>query len=135
MSYRSFVMIKPEGITKGLYGHIVQRFLDRGFKITQCRMLTPSKKLAEDHYAEHLGKDFFERIINHIASGPVLALVLESQYDCICTIRQMIGPTDPAIAMPGTIRGDYALSKFENMIHASDSEKSAEREISLWFSQ
>lgn len=135
MLFRSFIMIKPEGVSRGLYGNIIQRFLDRGFKITHCRMLTPSKELAEGHYAEHKGKDFFGRITSHIASGLVLAIVLESPYECISTVRKMIGSTDPAEANPGTIRGDYALSKFENVIHASDSKESAEREIALWFSQ
>ena len=134
MSFQTFIMIKPEGVNKGLIGTIIKRFEVRGFKISQCKMLTPSKELAESHYDEHKGKDFFDRIVNNIASGPVVAIVLESQFECISMVRKMIGATDPQEASPGTIRGDYAISKFQNMIHASDSIESANREIALWFS-
>jgi len=134
MAYRTFVMIKPEGVSRSLCGAIIKRFETRGFKMSQCRMLTPSKELAENHYIEHKGKDFYERITSHIASGPVLAMVIESQYECtVSLVRKMLGTTDPFDSNPGTIRGDYAISKYQNIIHASDSKESADREISLWF--
>jgi len=126
-------MIKPDGVDRGLIGEILTRFEKKGFKIIQCQMLTPSKELAENHYAEHKGKSFFPRIINYVTSGPVLALTLEGHEGCFATVRKMVGATFPENADPGTIRGDFGMYRDHNVIHASDSVESANREISLWF--
>jgi nucleoside-diphosphate kinase len=134
MSFRTFIMIKPDGVSRGLTGSIISRFEKRGFRLIKCQMLQPSKDLAEKHYEEHRGKDFFDRITDYISSGPVVAFVVESPCECINIVRKMIGKTDPVDAEPGTIRGDFAISKYQNVIHASDSTFSAEREIALWFS-
>lgn len=133
--FRSFVMIKPDGVSRGLSGDIIKKFEKKGFRLVKCQLMTPSKELAKKHYDEHKDKDFFERITDYISGGPVMAMAFESTCETtVSVIRQMIGTTDPSKALQGTIRGDYALSPFQNVIHASDSNESAAREISLWFS-
>ena len=125
-------MLKPDSVQRGLVGAILQRFLIRGFKLVALKTLTPSIELAEQHYAEHAGKPFFERITKFISSSVVVAIVLEGD-DVVLTSRKMIGATNPAVAELGTIRGDFGLVGGKNCIHGSDSVESAQREISLWF--
>lgn len=129
---KTFVMIKPDGVKRNLIGKIITRIEERGLKIKELKMLQISRKTAETHYSEHKGKPFFENLINYITSGPVVVLVVEN-HNAVNIIRNMVGSTDPLNAIPGTIRGDYALSIEENVIHASDSELSAEREINIFF--
>jgi nucleoside-diphosphate kinase len=129
---QSFVMIKPDGVRKGLIGECIRRFEQRGLKIAQLKMLTPSRDLAEDHYGAHRGKPFFEGVVQFISSGPVVAMVVEGE-SAIAAIRQMVGATRPLEAAPGSIRGDYALEVGENIVHASDAPETAEEEIALWF--
>ena len=131
---RTFVMIKPDGVRRNLIGEIISRFEKRGLKIVGMKMVKMDRGTAERLYEEHKGKTFFEDLINYITSGPVVCMVIEGD-DVISVIRKMIGNTDPKEAPPGTIRGDYALSKSENVIHASDSEEKAKREISLFFKE
>ncbi|QGA54968.1 nucleoside-diphosphate kinase [Sulfolobus sp. E5-1-F] len=129
---RTFVMIKPDGVRRGLVGEIISRFERRGLKIVSLKMVKMSREVAEKLYEEHKGKSFFEELVNYVTSGPVVCIVIEGD-DVVQVIRRMIGNTDPKEAPPGTIRGDYALSKSENVIHASDSIEKAQREISLFF--
>lgn len=130
---RAFVMIKPDGVARNLIGNIVSRFEAKGLKVIKLIMLTPTKELAQAHYEEHKNKDFFDRITDYISSGPVVAMVIEGPDDCFRVVRKMVGATDPLDAELGSIRGDLAISKYSNIIHASDSNESAEREITLWF--
>lgn len=131
---RSFVMIKPDGVRRGLVGECIRRFEQRGLKLVELKLLTPSQELAENHYGAHRGKPFFEGVVQFISSGPVAAMVLEGE-SAIAAIRQMVGATRPLEAAPGSIRGDYALEVGENIVHASDGPETAEQEIALWFGQ
>ncbi|MDK2835368.1 MAG: nucleoside-diphosphate kinase [Thermosediminibacterales bacterium] len=129
---RSFVMIKPDGVRRRLIGCILKRFEKKNLTIKGLKLIKIEEEKAKIHYKEHTGKDFFDKLIKYITSGPVVAMVWEGE-NCISEIRKMVGATDPQKALPGTIRGDYGLSLNENIIHASDSEKNAKREIELFF--
>jgi Nucleoside diphosphate kinase len=129
---RTFVMIKPDGVERGLVGEIVARFERRGFRLAEARMMRISRETAEEHYAQHKGKPFFGELVDYITSGPVFAMILEGE-GAVQLARAMIGATNPANAAPGTIRGDYARSVEANVIHGSDSDESAEREIRRFF--
>jgi nucleoside-diphosphate kinase len=129
---RTFVMVKPNGVARGLVGEIVTRFERRGFTLCAMKALRIDRALAERHYAEHAGKPFFEPLVTFITSGPVVAMVCEGR-EAVQVARAMMGVTDPVDAAPGTIRGDLALSKEENIVHGSDSLASAAREIELFF--
>ncbi|MGA9140628.1 MAG: nucleoside-diphosphate kinase [Methanocella sp.] len=129
---RTFVMIKPDGVQRGIVGDIVSRFERRGLKIVGMRMLVVSEDLAKQHYAEHAAKPFFPSLVGFIRSGPVVAMVVEGK-DVVTVVRSMVGKTKPVESPPGTIRGDFALDMGRNVIHASDSPESAKREISLYF--
>ena len=129
---RTFVMIKPDAVQRGLAGEIIARFERRGLKIVGMRMLVVSADLAQQHYAEHAAKPFFSSLTGFIRSGPAIAMVVEGK-DAVAVVRAMVGKTKPIESPPGTIRGDYALDTGRNVIHASDSPDSAKREISLYF--
>lgn len=129
---KSFVMIKPDGVRRRLIGCILKRFEEKNLIIKGLKLIKIEEEKAKIHYKEHTGKVFFNKLIKYITSGPVVAMVLEGE-NCISEIRKMVGATDPQKALPGTIRGDYGLSLDENIIHASDSEKNAKREIELFF--
>jgi nucleoside-diphosphate kinase len=126
-------MVKPDGVQRGLVGEIISRFEKRGLKIAALKMIQITPELASKHYGEHQGKPFFKGLVEYITSGPVVAMVLEGK-DCISLARGMMGATDPKQAAPGTIRGTYGIDIGRNVIHGSDSAASAEREISLFFS-
>ncbi len=129
---KTFVMIKPDGVRRKLVGEIISRFEQRGLSLEALRLVRLDKKSAEELYAIHKGKPFFEPLVNYVTSGPVVMMVLGGK-GAISVVRKMMGATDPQEALPGTIRGDFALSIEENVIHGSDSEKTAKREISLFF--
>ena len=129
---RSLVLCKPDAVGRRLVGKIVQRFEEKGFWIVGLKQLVCPKALAEQHYAEHASKPFFGDLVKFITSSPLVAIVLEGP-DCIDLIRLMVGKTKVAEALPGTIRGDFGASTQQNLIHASDSPASAEREIGIWF--
>ncbi len=130
---RTFVMVKPDGVQRGLIGEIVSRFEDRGLKLVAGKFVRINDDLAREHYAEHVDKPFFDDLSSFITSGPVFAMVWEGR-DAIAQVRTMMGETDPAVSAPGTIRGDYGLDLGRNVIHGSDTEEgSAEREINLFF--
>ncbi len=131
---RTFVMIKPDGVRRGLIGEIIARFERKGLKIKALKMKRLTREEAEKLYDVHKGKPFFEELISFITSAPVVGMVLEGD-EAVEVVRLMIGPTDGRRAPPGTIRGDYALSIGENVIHASDSPERAEYEISVFFSK
>lgn len=129
---RTFVMIKPDGVRRALVGTIIQRYEQKGLKIVGAKLMNVSKQLAEKHYREHSSKPFFPALIDYITSGPVFAMVLEGEK-AIDLVRLLNGATRVEDALPGTIRGDFAASTTENLVHGSDSAESARREISLWF--
>ncbi len=131
---RTFAMVKPDGVEKGLVGEIISRFEKKGLKMVALKIMKITPELAEKHYSEHKGKPFFADLVNFITSGPVAAMVLEGE-NVIPTVRTMMGATNPQDAAPGTIRGDFALTIDENIIHGSDSPESAMREIGLFFKE
>jgi len=129
---RTLVLLKPEALKRGICGEIIARFERRGFKIVGMKMLRMDREMAREHYKVHEGKPFFEGLIEHITSGPIIAMVLEGP-SAVRVVRDMMGATDPLNSPPGTIRGDYGLHIGENIIHGSDSLETAEREIKLFF--
>jgi nucleoside-diphosphate kinase len=129
---RTLVLIKPDGVQRGLVGEIVARFERKGLKLVGLRMLDVSPALAERHYAVHAGKHFYAGLVELITSGPVAAVALEGP-DAVAIVRRMIGRTMPNEAEPGTIRGDLAISGLRNLVHASDAVETAAAEIGLWF--
>lgn len=129
---RTFIMIKPDGIERGLIGEIVKRFEQKGLQLTAAKLLQMSPEQAAVHYAEHHGKDFYEPLIQFITSGPVFAMVWQGDR-AIALSRSLIGKTDALEAAPGTIRADFSVHTRLNLIHGSDSPESAEREISNFF--
>lgn len=130
---RTLVILKPNAIQRELVGEIIARFERRGMKITAMKFCRVPREKAEEHYREHRGRDFYEDLISFMTSGPSVFMILES-LQAIRIVRSMVGDTDPAEAVPGSIRGIYATSSGHNMIHASDSAEAAEREIELFFS-
>jgi len=130
---RSLILIKPDAMQRGLAGEILARIERRGCTLRAGKLVRVSRELAEEHYDEHKAKPFFGELVQFITSGPTLAFVVEGE-GAIATLRQTVGATNPADAEPGSIRGDLALSMPDNLVHASDSAESAQREIALWFS-
>ena len=129
---KSFVMMKPDAVSRRLMGKIMTRFEEKGLQIIAIKMLAIDENLAKDHYGEHAEKPFFNDLVAYITSSPSLAMVIKGD-DAISLIRKMVGATNPKEADLGTIRGDYAIDMGRNVIHASDSAKSAEKEIKLFF--
>jgi nucleoside-diphosphate kinase len=132
VAQRTLVLVKPDGVKKGLIGEIVSRLEKKGLKIAAMRMLQMDKALARRHYAVHDGKPFFAGLVDFITSGPIVAVVVEGEKS-VEVVRKLMGETDPVKAAPGTIRGDYGLDIGENLIHGSDSEENAQKEIALFF--
>ncbi len=128
----TFLMVKPDGVQRGLVGEVISRLEDRGLRITALKMMTLDRETAEEHYAEHQGKDFYSPLLDYITSGPVVAMAVEGR-SVISMVRTMVGKTDPQEASPGTIRGDYGIDIGRNIVHAADSEESAERELDIFF--
>lgn len=129
---RSLVLVKPDGIQRGLAGEIIKRLEQRGLKMIAARFLLVSQVLAEQHYAVHQGKSFYPGLIQYITSSPVLAMAWEGP-NAIAAIRQTMGATRPTEAAPGTIRHDFGLQTGRNLTHASDSPENGDAEIALWF--
>jgi nucleoside-diphosphate kinase len=128
----TLVLVKPDGVQRGLIGEIIARLERRGLKLVAAKYLLVSQELAETHYAIHKGKPFYEGLIRYITSAPVMAMVW-SGPNAVAAVRQTMGATRPTEATPGTIRHDYALEVGRNLTHASDSTDNAEIEIKLWF--
>ncbi|MDR0313854.1 MAG: nucleoside-diphosphate kinase [Treponema sp.] len=129
---RTFVMLKPGVLPRRIVGDVIDRFERKGLKITALKLLRLDKSMAEAHYAEHKGKDFYEKLVEYSVSGPVIVMVLEGE-DAIIMTRRLAGPTSNLESQPGTIRGDYAACVRLNIVHASDSRESAARELALFF--
>ncbi len=132
MSERTLVLIKPDGVRRGLAGEVLARIERKGLRIVAMDLRTVGKDLAETHYAEHEAKPFYGSLVEFITSGPLVALVAEGPR-AVEAFRALAGATDPVKAAPGTIRGDYALEVQDNIVHGSDSPDSAEREIKIFF--
>jgi nucleoside-diphosphate kinase len=129
---KTFVMVKPDGVQRGLIGEIVSRFEQKGLKIVAAKLISVSDDLAKEHYGEHKERPFFKDLVSFITSSPVFAMVLEGD-NAVTVARTLMGKTNPVESAPGTIRGDFGLTIGMNIIHGSDSVESADREIRLWF--
>ena len=129
---KTFFMIKPDGVQRNLVGEIISRVEAKGFSITKIKMMTISKDLAEKHYEEHKDKPFFSDLVSFIISGPVVAMQVEGE-NVVVQIRNLMGATNPSESTPGSIRGDLATELDKNVVHGSDSDESAERELELFF--
>ncbi len=129
---RTFVLIKPDAVQRGLIGEIIKRLEQRGLRLVAAKFMMVSRELAEKHYAVHKGKPFYESLIAYITSGPVMAMVWEGTQ-AIAAVRQTMGATRPTEAAPGTIRHDFGLEIGRNLTHASDGPETAAQEIALWF--
>lgn len=129
---RTFIMVKPDGVQRGLVGEVLKRIESKGYAFKEMKLFTIDDDLAQRHYAEHADKPFFGELVTFITSGPVVAMVVEGN-DVVAGMRELMGATDPANAAPGTIRADLAESLSNNVVHGSDSPESAAREIDLFF--
>ena len=129
---RSLILVKPDAFERDLTGEIIARFERKGLRLIAMRLMTMTTELSERHYAEHVGKPFFEELVTFITSGPLVAMVLEGDQ-AVEAARQVIGATNPLQATTGSIRGDYAIAVGQNMVHGSDSTESAAREVGLFF--
>jgi len=129
---KTLVLVKPDGVRRQLGGEIIARFEKRGLRIAALKLCRMTGEMAEKHYAEHVGKPFFSGLVEFITSGPIIAMVVEGD-NAIRAVRTMMGTTNPVDAVPGTIRGDLALTMSNNVIHGSDGPESAVREINLFF--
>lgn len=133
---RSLILVKPDGFKRGLTGEVLRRIEAKGYQLVALRILTPTREMLAEHYAEHAEKPFFGELVDFMSSGPVTAVVIEGQQ-CIAGFRSLAGATDPTKALPGTIRGDlgrdWGQGSTENVVHGSDSPESAAREMAIWF--
>lgn len=131
---RTLVLVKPDGVQRGLVGTVIQRFEDKGLQIAGLKLMSVSESLAREHYGEHVGKPFFDGLLAFITSSPVVAIAVDGD-GAIAIVRNMMGETNPAKAAPGTIRGDFGVDFGLNIVHGSDGPESAERELLLFFSE
>ena len=131
---RTYIMIKPDGVQRGLVGEIMERFEAKGFKLCALKMAQPSREHLEKHYADLAGKKFFPGLLAYMLSSPVTCMVWEGE-NIVKMGRQMLGATNPQESMPGTIRGDFSIQVGRNICHGSDSPENAEKEIALWFKE
>ena len=129
---RTLILVKPDAMQRGLAGEVLKRFEQRGLKIVGLKLMQIDTALAEQHYAEHKGKPFFEGLVEYITSSPIVAAVFEGT-NAVVAVRASVGTTDPSAAAPGSIRADYGLERGRNLVHASDSPESGVREIALFF--
>lgn len=133
---RTLILVKPDGVRRGLVGEVISRIESKGYQITNLKLMNPTRALLEEHYAEHKGKPFFDPLVEFMLSGPIVAMVAEGQR-VIEGFRSLAGVTDPTVAAPGTIRGDLARDQgtkvVQNLVHGSDSPESADREIAIFF--
>ena len=129
---RTLVLVKPDGVQRGLVGTVIKRFEDKGLQIAGLKLMHVTEDLAREHYKEHVGKPFFDGLLNFITSSPVAAIAVDGE-GAIAIVRNMMGETNPAKAAPGTIRGDFGVDFGLNIVHGSDGLESAERELALFF--
>jgi nucleoside-diphosphate kinase len=128
----TLVLIKPGGVARGLNGEIIRRIEDRGLKIVGLKLMQAERSLVEEHYGEHKGKPFFDSVCDYLVSGPVTAMAVQGE-NAVKAIRAMMGATNPVEALPGTVRGDLALSIEDNLVHSSSDPEAAATELGLWF--
>ncbi len=131
---RTLVLCKPDAVQRGLVGRIISRFEDKGFKVAGLKMMQIDEALARKHYQEHVEKPFFSELLSFITSSPIVAMAIEGE-NAVEVVRVLMGVTNPQMAMPGTIRGDFGLNLTRNIVHGSDSAASAEQELALFFSR
>ena len=129
---KTFVAIKPDGVKRGLVGELINRFERKGYKLIGMKLIIPTQQIVEQHYKEHINKPFYPRLLKYFTSGPLVAMALEG-YNVVKGVRQIVGATNPDNADVGTIRADYAQIMEQNIVHASDSVESGQREINIWF--
>jgi len=129
---RTLVLIKPDGVKRALIGKILNRYEEKTLEIVELKIITATRENAEKHYSEHVGKVFYEELINYITEGKICAMILKGE-NAVDVVRKINGDKDPVKAEPSSIRGQYAIDKTQNLVHASDSTDSAEREIAIWF--
>ena len=129
---RTLILVKPDAFERGLTGEVLARFERKGLELTALKLITADAATADEHYAEHVDKPFFGELVSFITGGPLVAAVLEG-VDAVKAARQLIGATNPVEAAPGSIRGDFGTEVTFNLVHGSDSDESAEREIEIWF--
>lgn len=134
MNERTFIAVKPDGVQRRLVGEIIRRFEKKGFKLVGLKLMQASESLLKEHYWDLRSRPFFGELISYMSSGPVVAMVWEG-LEVVKTARKMLGETNPLDSLPGTIRGDFCVEVGRNVIHGSDSVKSAQKEIFLWFKQ
>ncbi len=134
VSERTLVLVKPDGVARGLVGEVLSRIERKGLTLAALELRTLDRDIAQRHYAEHEGKPFFGDLVDFITGGPLVAMVLEG-HEAVAAARQVIGATNPVEAAPGSIRGDHGLEVQTNLVHGSDSDESAEREIALFFGE
>jgi nucleoside-diphosphate kinase len=132
VSERTLVLVKPDGVSRGLVGEVIARIERKGLALAALELRNVERAVAEQHYAEHAGKPFYESLLEFITGGPLVAIVVEGE-NAIAAFRQLAGATNPVQANNGSIRGDFALEVQYNIVHGSDSPESAKREIDLWF--
>ena len=132
MTERTLVLVKPDGVRRGLSGEVIRRIEAKGYTLVRLELREATPELLAEHYAEHVGKAFYEPLVEFMLSGPVAAMVVEG-HRVVEGFRSLAGVTDPTAAAPGSIRGDFALETQYNLVHGSDSAESAAREIKLWF--
>lgn len=132
MSERTLVLVKPDGVRRGLVGEVISRLERKGLTLLACELRVLDRATAEEHYAEHSGKEFFAELVDFITSGPLVALVVQG-HRAVEAVRGLMGATDPVAATPGSLRGDYAVEIGQNLVHGSDSPGSAAREVALFF--
>lgn len=130
---RTFILIKPDGVQRGLIGEIISRLERKGLALIALKLINVDLETAKQHYIEHRDKSFYEHLVYYITSGPVVALAVEG-FNAISAVRQLVGTTNPVEAMPGSIRADFCLETVRNLVHAADSVEAAERELPLYFS-
>ena len=129
---RTLILVKPDAFERALSGELIARFERKGLRIKALKMMQADEEIANRHYAEHSEKPFFGELVSFITGGPLVAMVLEG-HEAVAAARQIIGSTNPVEAAPGSIRGDFALEVTFNMVHGSDADESAEREVAIWF--
>ncbi|KAI9204637.1 nucleoside diphosphate kinase [Polychytrium aggregatum] len=129
---RTYIMVKPDGVERGLVGEIIKRFEQKGYKLQALQLLKPTEELLREHYCDLTSKSFFPKLLNYMLSGPVVGMVWEGK-EAVKTGRKLLGETNPLASLPGTIRGDFCIDVGKNLCHGSDSVENAEKEIALWF--
>lgn len=134
MEQTTFAMLKPDCVQRGIIGEVISRFEKKGLRISAMKLVEVSEETAAEHYKEHVGKPFYESLLSYISSGPVVTMALTGD-SAVDVVRKLVGKTDPKVADPGTIRGDYAMDVSRNIVHASDSPESAIRELGIFFQE